>query len=150
MCLASVQPSAAELEAARRLIEDSKDPAKKMASAMQSFKSWCQRAGAKDNQEALLSSGEARKRCMMDYLVMNARHKKAKMEAVSQRSVVHHKKKSSRAGWKSYEYVKGRVGEAKLDAWLACSPPAIKTRADPRTGKDEKEMCDYWYDSDWG
>ena len=66
-----------------------------MASTVRSFKSWCQRDGAKGNQEALQSSGEARNRFMMDYLVMNARHKKARVEAVSQRSVVHHKKNKS-------------------------------------------------------
>ena len=149
MSLSSVHPTPQELQAAQELFEHAKDPTKKMASTMASFKSWCQRAGAKDNQEALQSSGEARKRFMMDYLVMNARHKKARVEAVSQRSVVHHKKNLSRGGWKSHAYVEGKVGQNKLEAWIACTPPAIKSRPDPRTGSSDKEMCDYWYDSDW-
>ena len=47
----------------------------------------------------------------------------------------------------SYEYLKQRVGEAKLEHWI--EKKVISSRPCAKTGAEAKELRDYWYTEDW-
>ena len=90
--LKSLVPTQEELDAAKRLIEEAKDPSKKLANAMQSLKHWVQTTGAAENPEALESKLEERKAYMYQFLVHVARHKKAKLNQIVAKTHTAHKK----------------------------------------------------------
>ena len=51
------------------------------------------------------------------------------------------------SGWKSFEWMKQKVGEAELKAWVDAK--VIPERADERTGSEEPHMKDIYYEKKW-
>ena len=145
MRLKSLVPTQEELDAAKRLIEEAKDPSKKLASAMQSFKHWVQTTGAVDNPEALESKLEERKAYMYQYLVHAARHKKAKLNQIVAKTHTAHKKTVGTEGWVGWPVVVSKIGEKRLVRWIENDPPLIRSRPCQRSGDNEYEFRDYWW-----
>ena len=57
------------------------------------------------------------------------------------RSVVQKTSSYLEKGWKSYEWMKSRIGATKLDKWIEAK--VADTRPDPKTGSTEKVMAEY-------
>ena len=86
LALAAIKPSGDELQAAKKIIEGAGDPGKKEKASMASM---CQfiKNNPDLNQDALMSRGEQRKQFMLNYLVMQSRAKKARLEACTVRTI---------------------------------------------------------------
>ena len=145
--LSMLSPTPDEIAEARAIIASAADPKKKERACMASMAHWLKNEGCTQNGDALSSRGTDRKRFLEAFMVYQAREKKARVEQTTSRKVGQENRSHVEKGWFSYEYVKGKVGEKKLDAWIAAKQ--IPSRPDKRTGSDDKEMCDYYYEAAW-
>ena len=111
--LTSIVPTPAELREAEELIARAKDPAKKLASCMQTFKSWCQTTGRSQNVQLLDSRTEERRQYMFQYLVMVQRHKKQKLQVTTTDAKIAERRELGECGWRGWAFVIGEYGEEK-------------------------------------
>ena len=143
MKLADVVPTSEELAEARAIIASASDPNKKQRATMASMTYWL-KTHAADNAHAVLSQGEHRKQYLAQFLVFQSREKKAKLAHVTTRTVGQLSEAHTIKGWFSYEVLKGKVGQARLDTWI--ERKLIPSRPDSRTGSTDVTMQDYYYE----
>ena len=109
---------------------------------MATFVAWAKQNG--QNQKALDSKLQDRKNYLMKFLCWQAKDKKAKLNSESKRTVTTTKTKKNLTGWKSLEFMKRELGEAKLDRLVELGK--IKTQPCQRSGEDTREMREYWFE----
>ena len=148
--LSSVEPTKEELLEAEEIVKRAKSGSKADADKgqrrlMASMSHWL-KANSDQNIDAIESRGEARRQFLLKHLVLMAREKSALRSTVS-RTIGTEKLSHAFQGWISYEQLKTKVGEYKADKWI--EQKVIESKPDPKTGAEEKEMREYFYDEDY-
>jgi hypothetical protein len=107
--------------------------------------SWAKKDPAA-NKEILESKGEHRRQFLQKSLAMASREKKARSYQTTERSAGSEIRSQTEKGWFSYEVLKGRLGMARLDAYINAGK--IKSKEDPDLGDiaARVDMKDYWWD----
>ena len=111
-----IQPTPEEIAEARSILKNNSDPVKKEKSAMACFSAW-----AKANnipEDVSKSRGEKRREYMEKWLVFQSREKTARSTNTTTKTVGEANTSSNSKGWKSYEWLKQRLGERKLQTWI--------------------------------
>ena len=144
--LASVVPTDAELAHAKSVIEAARDPTKAIASKMSCLKHWLSSTpgAAAQNPDFFSARASEREQFMTQFLVLQARDKKAKMDKTVGKWATNQKLQHETTGWKSYEWLVREEGKAKADFLI--DSKALPVRPCSRTGSTKKEFAEYWYD----
>lgn len=130
-------PSAEELEAARKLVSGmSKDEQKK---GLANMSYWLKTTGDADKTTGV--RGALRQEWFVQFMVMKAREKSAKAETVASRKHTMTSSKHSDTRWMSKFALQKEIGEVKAGAWIASDK--LHTRPDPITGADTEWMREY-------
>ena len=144
--LAEVVPTEEELEETRRLINSASEPRKKERACMASMSNWLKQHGSQENADVVASRGEQRKRFLENFMVLQSREKKAKTCQTTTRSSGSESSTTNLKGWFSYEFLKGKLGEKRLDTYI--ERDLIQKKSDARLGELglTKEYMDYYWD----
>ncbi|CAK0797197.1 unnamed protein product [Prorocentrum cordatum] len=135
--LSDVKPSAQEVEAARKMIEDQKGLRSKMGCMV----AWLKKNPSEDDDGASSSRGDDRKRFLVNFLALQMRDKKAKKERTVERQMTSEKQDNSLFFWWSLETMDKELGIEKSKAWRQSGK--LLTRPDPLTGSNEDPLKEY-------
>ncbi|CAK0805482.1 unnamed protein product [Prorocentrum cordatum] len=140
-------PTAAEVQHAKEILDRSQDPKKKERAVLASFRYYLiEKGGGTTNpgllQDVMASKGEERKQYLLDFLVMQARDKKAKVGQTSTYKTGTDKRSHTITGWVSWKKFCDVLGEKKAELFLEKN--VVTTRPCTQTGSTEKEIQEYY------
>jgi len=141
MRLADIQPTAEELEAAKKILAGG---SKVQRSKMQCMATWV-KANLGENANVQASRGEQRQQYLQAYLVHMMRQKGSSSSSSNSRTVSHSKQDHEDVWWWSKFTMDKKMGPVKAESWRQ----VLKWRPDAVCGKDDEDHREYPVPRHW-